>query len=272
MDFLLECIGFPPDHGLEALVQLVKAKGEPTPYRGPRGKSLRLPLSGGLEVRAELDPDNGHWNVWAFCRTDTRLRLAVFEAREVPDSPFDRLLIGVANPRPPQSAGMDAGDQVPGLSPVLEDDEYLLTAHVTDARRLPKVLPAGHVVAVSVAGFALDVSYVGPNEGGALTEALERPRGALFQALGGPEDPGGCMEVSLRVRSLRHVRNPLTGVQVEIVEADAPGRPVTLFLSRWQLEAEGLPTPRAGWRVVGAFLFQGNVAGGIPRAKRRSFG
>jgi hypothetical protein len=68
------------------------------------------------------------------------------------------------------------------------------------------------------------------------------------------------------------VRNPLTGVEVEIVEADAPGRPMPLFLSRWQLEAEGLPTPRPGWRIEGAFLFQGSVAGGLPRPARRAFG
>jgi hypothetical protein len=73
------------------------------------------------------------------------------------------------------------------------------------------------------------------------------------------------MDVSLRVRTLRHVKNPLTGVEVEIVEADAPGRPMPLFLSRWQLAAEGLPTPRPGWRIEGAFLFQGSIAGGLPR-------
>jgi hypothetical protein len=272
VDFLLECIGFPPDHGLGALIQTVKAKGEPTPYRGPRGDSLRYPLAGGLEVRIERETGAERWNVWPYARVDHRLRMAVFETRAVPDSPFDRLLVGVANPRPPVAAGMDAGGEAPGTTLELEDEEFLLTAYVTDGLRLPRSLPVGHVLAISVAGFALDVSYVGPNEGSPSQGVLDRARGASFRTLGDEDDPGGCMEVSLRVRSLRHVRNPLTGAEVEIVEADAPGRPMPLFLSRWQLEAEGLPLPRPGWRVEGAFLFQGAIAGGLPRAAPRSFG
>jgi len=272
VDFLLECIGFPPDQGLEALKKTVLAKGEPTPYRGPRGDSLRYPLAGGLEVRVERGTGEERWNVWPYARVDHRLRMAVFETRGVPDSPFDRLLYGVANPRPPKSAGMDPGDEVPGTSLDLLDEEYLLTAYVTDGLRLPRQLAVGHVLALSLAGFALDVHFVGPNEESPSPEVFERPHGALFRTLGDEEDPGGCMDVSLRVRSLRHVRNPLTGVEVDIVEADAPGRPMPLFLSRWQLEAEGLPAPRPGWRIEGAFLFQGSIAGGLPRQTPRAFG
>ena len=164
VDFLLECIGFPPDHGLPALVRTVMAKGEPIPYRGPGGEHLRYPLSGGLEVRAEREDGQEHWNVWPFFRVDHRLRLAVLETRALPDSPFDRLLFGVANPALPETAGTSLGDVVPGSLPELLAEEFLLTAYVTDARRLPAKLPAGHVLAVSVAGFALDVSYVGPEE------------------------------------------------------------------------------------------------------------
>ena len=269
MDFLLECIGFPPDHGLPALIQTVKAKGEPIPYRGPAGEHLRYPLSGGLEVRAEREDGQEHWNVWPFFRVDHRLRLAVLETRRVPDSPFDRLLFGVANPALPETAGTQLGDTVPGSLPELEAEEFLLTAYVTDARRLPASLPAGHVLAVSVAGFALDVSYVGPNEGAAAAEARAGGRGALFRPLGQQGDPGGCMEISLRIRSLRHLRNPLTGIEVAVLEGDAPGRPMPLFVSRWQLEEEGLPFPRPGWRIEGAFLFQGTLAGGLPPREAR---
>jgi hypothetical protein len=265
VDFLLECIGFPPDQGLEALTRTVLAKGEPTPYRGPRGDSLRYPLAGGLEVRIERETGATRWNVWPYARVDHRLRMAIFETRAVPDSPFDLLLYGVANPRPPKSAGMDADGETPGTTLELLDEEFLLTVCVNDGLRLQRGLPVGHVLAVSVAGFALDVHYVGPNEGAPTPGVLDRPHGALFRALGDEDDPGGCMDVSLRVRTLRHVKNPLTGVEVEIVEADAPGRPMPLFLSRWQLAAEGLPTPRPGWRIEGAFLFQGSIAGGLPR-------
>jgi hypothetical protein len=265
VDFLLECIGFPPDHGLAALVQTVKARGETIPYRGPGGEHLRYPLSGGLEVRAEREDGDDHWSVLPFFRVDHRLRLAVLEMRALPDSPFDRLLFGVANPALPRAAGTDQGAHVPGTLPELRQEEFLLTAYVTDARRLPAALPAGHVLAVSVAGFALDVSYVGPPDGAGARES----HGAFFRPLGELGDPGGCMEISLPVHSLRHIRNPLTGIEVAVVEADAPGRPLSLFVSRWQLEEEGLPLPRPGWRIEGAFLFQGTVAGGLPKRETR---
>ena len=83
------------------------------------------------------------------------------------------------------------------------------------------------------------------------------------------------MEVSLRVCEIRHVQNPITGVLVDILETDAPGRPVILFVSRWQLEKDGLPEPRPGWRIEGTFLFSGRIAGGLPRPplkKRGAFG
>ena len=48
-----------------------------------------------------------------------------------------------------------------------------------------------------------------------------------------------------------------------------------IFVSRWQLEREGLPMPRPGWRIEGTFVFTGRLAGGLPpvRPRReRSFG
>ena len=127
----------------------------------------------------------------------------------------------------------------------------------------------------AIAGFALDVSYVGPNEGGADREVLERPRGARFSPLGGEHDPGGCMEVSLRVRSLRHLENPITGARVDLLEADAPGRPIPLFVSKWQLASDGVEEPRPGWRIEGVFVFAGRIAGGLskpPQRVRQHFG
>ena len=126
---------------------------------------------------------------------------------------------------------------------VFRGQQFRLSACLIDRRRLPVGLPPGHVLAVSAAGFALDVTYCGPNSGVRDPEILERPRGAWLQPLGGEDDPGGCMEVSLRVREIHHVLNPITGVPVEILETDAPGRPQVLFVSRWQLDSDGLPQP-----------------------------
>ena len=158
MDFLLECIGFPPDFSLTRLVQTVCAKGDTIPYRGGAGVHLRYPLAGGLEVRVERHEGDEHWSVWPFVRVDHRLRMAVFETRDLPDSPFDRLLLGVANPAPPSHTGVNSDPTSPSE---LDEEEYFLTTYVTDARRLPRNLPVGHVLAVSIAGFALDVSIRG---------------------------------------------------------------------------------------------------------------
>jgi len=76
------------------------------------------------------------------------------------------------------------------------------------------------------------------------------------------------MELSLVVQAIHHLENPFTHERIELVEVAAPGRPLDLFLSRWQLAAQGLPAPRPGWRIEGTFLFTGRVAGGLP--SRRS--
>ena len=272
MDFLLECIGFPPDHSLAEVVARVRSQGEPMPWRGPAGIHLRYPLAEGLEIRVDREEGQDHWSVWPFYRVDHRLRVAVLETRVVPDSPFDAFLIGIANPRLPARSGVGYGDGAPSLTPDEGEEEFMLTTYLTDARRLPADLPRGHVLAVSIAGFALDVSYVGANDGVRDETILEQPRGAMFRPLGERDDPGGCMEVSLRIRSVRHVENPLTGIEVEVLEVDAPGRPIELFVSRWQLESEGLPPPRPGWRIEGVFLFSGRVAGGLPRNRPRRRG
>ena len=57
--------------------------------------------------------------------------------------------------------------------------------------------------------------------------------------------------------------------QRKVLEVDAPGRPLDLFVSRWQLAADGFESPRPGWRIEGAFLFTGRVSGGLPRRPKR---
>jgi hypothetical protein len=125
------------------------------------------------------------------------------------------------------------------------------------------------VLAVSLAGFALDVSYVGPNLGPQSRYLRDEPGGSTLLPLEGADQPGGCMELSLVVRTIQHHENPVTREPIERIEADAPGRPLDLFLSRWQLEAHGLDAPRPGGRIEGAFLFNGRVAGGLPTHGRR---
>ena len=97
---------------------------------------------------------------------------------------------------------------------------------------------------------------------------LERPHGAWIEPLGGREAPAACMELSMRVRAVTHLRNDLTGEAVDRIELDAPGTPLEVFLSPWQLERDQLPPPRPGSRLEGVFLLLGRVVGGLPRRRR----
>lgn len=257
MDFLLECIGFPPDADLVTLAERLRREGERVALRGPGGEHLRIPIAGGLEVRLDREEDQEHDTIWPYCEVERRLRVAVDRVVPVPDSPCDVLLHGRANPPVPD----DPWREITG-------PDYALATWLTDARRLPR-FPPGHVLAVSIAGFALDVSYVGPDEGLGDPELAAEPQGSPLLPLAGSDDPGGCMNLSLVVAERRHVVNPLTSEPVLHVVADAPGRALDLFLSRWQLAAAGLPEPRVGWRVEGVFLFTGRASGGLgPRTRR----
>jgi len=262
MDFLLECVGFPPDTDLAELARRVQREGEPVPWRGPRGLHLRQPLAEGLEVRLDREEGAEHASLWPHFDVKRRLRVAAHELRALPDSPYDALLRGIANPASP---AFDAPEAL--------GEDYALATYLSNARQLPPRLPHAHVLAVSIAGFSLDVSFVGANEGVRDRSILDAPNGALLEPLGGEEEPGGVMELSLRVRTVRRLTNRLTGREVAVLEADAPGRPLELFVSPWQLAAEGFDLPRPGRRIEGAFLFTGRVSGGLPptrRAPRRS--
>ncbi len=263
VDFLLECVGFSPDYDRDGLIERILSEGESIAWRGTPERHRQLSLGSGLELRMDREADQERWTIWPHYQVSRRLRIAVENVRSIPDSPFDALLTGWAAPPWP---GDDAPPGDPGA--------YRLATNLCDGRRLPRELSPNHVLAISVAGFALDVSYLGPNVGVKDPRILERESGAWIEPLGQRNDPGGCSEVSLRIISLRHLRNPITGVDVDLLQVDAPGRPLDLFLSRWQLEKDGLPAPRPGYRIEGTFLFNGRVAGGIPtpRAKQRAFG
>ena len=256
MEFLLECIGFPPDADFAELKRRIEQDGEQAPWRGPGGTHLRLPLAGGIELFLDREKGQNFETVMPQCRVPHRLRVATQRLLKIPDSPYDALLIGQANPLVEHYDSFDG-------------QQFQISTFLTDRRRLPSTVKAGHVFAIGVAGFALDVTYSGPNEGVRDRAIFDNPRGALLEPLGGAEDPGGCMDLSLRVREILHVRNPLTGHLIEVIEADAPGRPLRLFVSRWQLDQDELPQPRPGWRIEGTFMLTGRITGGLPRSPRR---
>lgn len=276
MDFLLECVGFAPEHPLDDIVGRALRDGEPAAWRGDPRTHRRLAIGGGIELAVERDDPDQHWTVVPHYRQETRLRVAVEEIRKVPDSRFDALLVGWAAPpvRSDEEYAQALAEERAGLLTLHEPGAYPLVAYLTDARRLPGRLLHGHVLAVTIAGFALDVAYVGPNEGVHDRAVLEREGGASVEPLGGVDDPGGCAEISVRIQSVRHLRNPITGADFDLLTVDAPERPLTLFVSRWQLERDKLPPPRPGLRIEGVFLFSGRIAGGLPgpRASAAVFG
>lgn len=247
MDFLLECIGFPPDYDHDGLPDLVRQLGEPTPWRDPDGADRRLALGGGIELRLDEGDGTAIADVWPFYASPARLRLAVESVDAIPDAPFDGLLRGRANPPRP---GVRSNEP-----------SYRFTTWVGDRRRLPRLLEPGHVLAVSSAGFALDIVAV-----------EQRPpidRRGHIAPLGGDENPGGCVELFLPVLATEKLENPLTGLTFQRLELRAPGQHLSVFVSRWQLETDALPDPVAGAWLRGTFLFSGRISGGLPSPSRR---
>jgi hypothetical protein len=269
LDFLLECIGFPPDTNSADLVQRVLAEGEGVPGRGDPAFHRRLVVGEGLELRLDREDDQDFWTLLPHYRVPHRLRVAVESLRSVEDSPFDALLIGWAAPPTPQELAELSGEQRRRAG------AYRFATWLTDARRLPSEMNVGHVLAISVAGFALGVDAIFPSPESPEGSVLELERGCRIEPLNGPDAPAGCSRVSARIRELRSLRNRLTGGEVRMVIADAPERPLVLFLSPWQLCSDSVPAPRPGHRIEGTFLFTGHIAGGLtgPRARAgRDFG
>lgn len=251
MDFLLECIGFPPDQDHAALAKLARERGESVPWRGPSGEHLRLCLGDGLELRLDREASDARWSLTPYFRSAQRVRVALDAIVWSAESPDDAWIAGWANP---------PVDSDPSTA---SPDSYPMRALLSDARRLPRSLERGHVLAVSLAGFAIDVAYVGPDEGARDPLIPGLPHGAAIEALSGTDEPGGCLDVSLRVRSVRELSNPLTQGRVDLVMVEAPGRALPFFVSPWQLEADRLPRPRPGWRIEGSFYLCGRISGGL---------
>jgi hypothetical protein len=144
LDFLLECIGFPPDTNSADLVQRVLAEGEGVPGRGDPAFHRRLVVGEGLELRLDREDDQEFWTLLPHYRVPHRLRVAVESLRSVEDSPFDALLIGWAAPPTPQELAELSGEQRPRAG------AYRFATWLTDARRLPSEMNVGHVLAISV--------------------------------------------------------------------------------------------------------------------------
>ena len=264
MDFLLECIGFPPDCDLERVVAYAREAGEPVAWRGPAGEHYRLSLGGGLDLRIDREEGSELWTLHPYFQPPHRVRLSVESLRAIPDSPYDALVTGWCNP-PLADAPIDGPECFP------------LAIVLTDRRRLPAQLARGHVLAVSIAGFALDVGHVGPLEKARapVNGARELPGGGWIQPLGGSDDPGGCVELCLPLERVERLQNPLTGSSLVRIEARTPEKPLILFVSPWQLEHDDLPLPRPGWCVEGTFLITGRIEGGLESSAERlgsSFG
>jgi hypothetical protein len=147
--------------------------------------------------------------------------------------------------------------------PEISDEAYPVTVVLTDRRRLPGVIERGHVLAVSIAGFALDVERVSSSQVEPVPRGHPLPDGGWIGPLGGTDDPGGCVDLRARVMDVRQRENPVTGAQVTRIEVDLPGRPLHLFTSPWQLAKDGLPNPQVGSFVEGTFLLTGRIAGGL---------
>jgi len=262
MDFLLECIGFPPDWPLRRLVEAALERGEPAAWRGAAATHRSLRLGEFVEVLVERDGD-GPWSCLPLCASPHRLRLAVHGRKRIADARFDalvsgRVLVDGARPgAPDERADASTGG-------------YHASACLVDARKLPARLARDHVLALELCALALDVSYIGDDKGCEHVEAPGMERGAWLAPLAGPDDPSGAMELSARIARILREKNPYSGEPYEVLELDCPVRPIRALCSRWQREAEGLEPPRVGARIEGVFLFAGRVRGGLPGPQGRA--
>lgn len=265
MQFLLECIGFGPNHDLDDLQRRLQREGLAVRGRSGEGDHRRLLLSHGLEVW--LDPGR-----------DARADAPAIEPMLWP---------GVAPGRPSafQVHGLEAPHGAPFSSVVrasLAERRSSAERDGEGTRRLdggpvigwsfalvddgppPQI---GDALELALTGFALDVTAVLPAPPGGRAR-LDGARGWVTPQFSGPELPG-CIEVALPIEAVQVLHNPLTEEPVErVVTTTAEGVRLELFTSRWQREEDGLaPLEPGGW-IAGTFLAVGRRAEGYPYPRR----
>lgn len=122
---------------------------------------------------------------------------------------------------------------------------------------------AGEIRYVHLCGFAIDVESLGflacpPRfsfQPGTARQAASFGRFERPLDLGAPRN---VIELDLNIDRVFVLENPLTHESFDLVEVLAPGGRLPLFVSRWQLEEDGLPAPEPGMRIRGAFWLCAN--------------
>jgi hypothetical protein len=284
MDFLLETIGFPPGPATERWMS------EQTRRGGPR----RVPSGPGMAVFVERGQLDGPLALWPSLLGGSRQRLEIRRLAPWPpeDGPPERRPRGLpgiqallegrlcgplrsaayGNPSAPTAPRLpgEAAATVQELSACLVDDPL---AAPEDG--LPPLAP-GQRADFELAAFALDVEQVAgqPNQPSqrrgaprVLASPFE-PSGQRVAPLSGRQAPAGCVELELEVRRQRRQANRLTGRVYERFEASLGDGELTLFVSRWQLEQDGLPRPEPGAWIRGCFWIEARRL--APRSRRPS--
>ncbi|MHC4378920.1 MAG: ubiquitin family protein [Planctomycetota bacterium] len=275
MQFLLECIGFGPDHDLDDLQRRLQREGLYVRGRSGEGDHQRLLLSHGLEVW--LDP--GRPATASAPAIDPMLwpgvapgRPSAFQVRGLEDphgAPFSsvvRASLAERRSATPQGGARESEGDAPDESTRRRDGGPVIgwSFALVDDGPPPQV---GEVVELALTGFALDVTAVLPAPPGGRAR-LDGARGWVTPQFSGPELPG-CLEVALPIDAVQVLHNPLTGEPVErVLTTTSAGVRLELFTSRWQRAEDGLaPLEPGGW-IAGTFLAVGRRAEGYPFPRR----
>ncbi len=274
MQFLLECIGFGPDHDLDDLQRQLRREGRSVRGRSGEGDHRRLLLSHGLEVW--LDPGCPPTRnqpaiepmLWPGVAPGRPSAFTIHGLEDPLGAPFSSVVRASLAIRP-QSAASGAPAASPGQdpwAPQRRDDGPVVgwSFALVDDGPPPS---RGDVVELALSGFALDVTATLPPPACGRSR-LEGSRGWVTPQFSGPELPG-CVELALPIEGLQVLVNPITGEPVErVVSTTSDGVRLELFSSRWQREEDGLgPLEPGGW-IAGTFLLVGRRAEGYPYPRR----
>lgn len=266
LEFLLECIGFGPNHDLGGLYSLLENRGLSVPGRSGEGDHRRLLLSHGLEVWLDPgQPARGEHPalapmLWPGVAPGRPAALEVRGLEESHGAPFSSVVRAslqdspAARAEPTSASGprrLDGGRAVTWAFALVDDGP-------------PPEL--NQRIEVALNGFALDVTALLPAPARSRSR-LSSGRGWLTPHFGGPDLPG-CVELALPIHAVQVLYNPITQEQVERVVCEVHGVRLELYTSRWQREEDGLPRPEPGGWIAGTFLLMGRRPEGYPFPRR----